>query len=108
MWYHNAMIIKTLTKAIKGSKPAIIKERGVPQFVVLDWATYQRWQEEQEEFQDYLEMHDLVVQEHIREGTKEYMAGKSRPAEEFLAELGIMRGRPKYDKPKIQTKTRTG
>ena len=70
--------------------PAIIREKGTPRYVVLDWATYkglQELQERQEELEDYLEVNDPVVQEHIREGMKEYMAGKSRPAEEFLAEL---------------------
>jgi PHD/YefM family antitoxin component YafN of YafNO toxin-antitoxin module len=39
------------------------------------------------EFEDYLELQDPKVREHIRESNKEYLAGKSRPYREFLAEL---------------------
>ena len=40
-----------------------------------------------DEFEDYLELHDPKVREHIRKSQEEYRAGKSRPAEAFLAEL---------------------
>jgi len=40
-----------------------------------------------DEFEDYLELHDPEVNRIINEGTKEYLAGKSRPADELLAEL---------------------
>lgn len=40
-----------------------------------------------EELEDYLETHDSKVQAQIRKSTEEYLAGKSRPAREFLAEL---------------------
>ena len=40
-----------------------------------------------DEFEDYLELQDPVVRAHIRKSNAEYRAGKSRPAEEFLAEL---------------------
>ena len=39
-----------------------------------------------DEFEDYLELQDPKVREHIRKSNQEYVAGKSRPMEEFLAE----------------------
>jgi len=41
-----------------------------------------------DELEDYLELRDPKVREHIRKSNKEYLAGKSRPLEDFLAELG--------------------
>ena len=40
-----------------------------------------------DEFEDYLELQDPKVRAHIRASNTEYLAGKSRPAEEFLREL---------------------
>ena len=40
-----------------------------------------------DEFEDYLELKDPEFREHIRKSYQEYLAGKSRPAEEFLSEL---------------------
>jgi PHD/YefM family antitoxin component YafN of YafNO toxin-antitoxin module len=40
-----------------------------------------------DEFEDYLELRDPKVRSHIRQSNKEYLAGKSRPAAEFAAEL---------------------
>jgi PHD/YefM family antitoxin component YafN of YafNO toxin-antitoxin module len=40
-----------------------------------------------DEFEDYLELQDPEIRAHIRKSQQEYRAGKSRPAEEFLAEL---------------------
>ena len=40
-----------------------------------------------DEFEDYLELRDPKVREHIRKSYQEYLAGKGRPAEELLAEL---------------------
>ena len=40
-----------------------------------------------EELEDYLEVRDPKVREHIRKSHEEYLAGKGRPIEEFLAEL---------------------
>lgn len=44
-----------------------------------------------DEFEDYLEFRDPKVREHIRKSYKEYLAGRGRPAEELLAELGAGR-----------------
>jgi len=40
-----------------------------------------------DEFEDYLELQDPKVREHIRRSYREYRAGKGRPAEDLLAEL---------------------
>ena len=40
-----------------------------------------------DEFEDYLELQDTEVNAIIEEGRQEYLAGKSLPAEEFIAEL---------------------
>ena len=40
-----------------------------------------------DEFEDYLELQDPKVRQHIRKSNEEYQAGKSRPAEDLLAEL---------------------
>ncbi len=39
-----------------------------------------------DEFEDYLELQDPKVREHIRKSNAEYLAGKSRPLGEFRAE----------------------
>jgi PHD/YefM family antitoxin component YafN of YafNO toxin-antitoxin module len=54
----------------------ILEKGGIPVAGLMD----------ADELEDYLEIHDPIVQEHIRKSTAEYRAGKSRPAEEFLAE----------------------
>ena len=40
-----------------------------------------------DELEDYLELQDPKVREHIRKSNEEYLAGKSRPAEMLLQEL---------------------
>jgi antitoxin (DNA-binding transcriptional repressor) of toxin-antitoxin stability system len=40
-----------------------------------------------DELEDYLELQDPKVREHIRKSNQEYLAGKSRPADAFLKEL---------------------
>ena len=51
-----------------------------------------------DELEDYLELQDPKVREHIRKSNEEYLAGKSRPAEEFLAELKSAKGRGSKNK----------
>jgi PHD/YefM family antitoxin component YafN of YafNO toxin-antitoxin module len=46
------MIAQVLARALKKKKPAVIKENGSPRFVVLDWSTYNIWQEMKEDFED--------------------------------------------------------
>ena len=40
-----------------------------------------------DELEDYLELQDPKVREHIRKSNADYLAGRSRPVEKFLAEL---------------------
>lgn len=46
------MTIKTFARAIKKKKPAIIREKGAPRYVVLDWDTYYKWEEMREDIED--------------------------------------------------------
>jgi hypothetical protein len=39
------------------------------------------------ELEDYLELQDPKVREHIRKSNADYLAGRSRPAKDFIAEL---------------------
>jgi len=54
-----------------------------------------------DEFEDYLELQDRTIREHIRKSNAEYLAGKSRPAEDFLAELrAATRAKPRRRRPR--------
>ena len=55
----------------------ILEKDGIPVIGIMD----------ADELEDYLELRDPKVQAHIRKATAEFRAGKSRPAEELLAEL---------------------
>jgi PHD/YefM family antitoxin component YafN of YafNO toxin-antitoxin module len=55
----------------------ILKEDGVSIVAIMDI----------DEFEDYLELNDPKAQRDIRKSTEEFRAGKSRPAQELLAEL---------------------
>ena len=55
----------------------ILEKDGVPLAGLMDI----------DEFEDYLELHDPKVRAIIRKGTEDFLAGKSRPARELLAEL---------------------
>ena len=45
-----------------------------------------------DEFEDYLELRDPKIRAHIAQSRREFLAGKSRPFEEFLKELDAVRG----------------
>ena len=67
-----------LVKRVHLNKEYVILEKdGIPIAGVMDI----------DEFEDYLELRDPRVREHIRKSYQEYRAGKGRPIEEFLAEL---------------------
>ena len=40
-----------------------------------------------DEFEDYLELQDPKVRAHIAKSRQEFLAGKSRPYKQFLADL---------------------
>lgn len=50
--YNTKMTIQTLSRAIQAKKPALIKENGRPRYVILDWDTYEYWQEAMEDMGD--------------------------------------------------------
>ena len=54
-----------------------VGEDGAPVIGIMD----------AEELEDYLELRDPTVQREIQRSNEEYLAGKSRPFEEFLSEL---------------------
>jgi PHD/YefM family antitoxin component YafN of YafNO toxin-antitoxin module len=55
----------------------ILEKDGIPVAGLLDI----------DEFEDYLELQDPQVREHIQKSNAEYLAGKSRPADTLLTEL---------------------
>ena len=67
-----------LIKRVRINKERFILEKdGIPVAGLLDI----------DEFEDYLELQDPKLRTHIRKSNEEYLAGKSRPAEELLGEL---------------------
>jgi prevent-host-death family protein len=67
-----------VVKRVHRDKEYVVLEKGgVPMAALMDV----------DEFEDYLELQDPEVKRIIEEGTKEYLAGKSRPAEDLFAEL---------------------
>jgi hypothetical protein len=44
-----------------------------------------------DELEDYLELHDPKIRAQIRKSHEDYLAGKSRPAEQLLGELKRMK-----------------
>ena len=65
-------------KRVRLNKAHVILEKdGIPVAGLLDI----------DEFEDYLELQDPKVREHIRKSSQEYLTGKSRPAGELVAEL---------------------
>jgi hypothetical protein len=60
-----------------GKEYVIIEEDGLPVAALMDV----------DEFEDYLELHDPEVNRVIAQSRREYLAAKSRPAEELLREL---------------------
>src|SRR5919106_3028495 len=55
----------------------VLEKDGIPIAALMDV----------DEFEDYLELQDLKVKRDIDISRKEYLASKSRPADELLAEL---------------------
>lgn len=76
-----------LLKRVRINREAYILEKdGIPMAGLIDI----------DDMEDYLEIHDPKVREHIRKSYQEYLDGKSRPLKEFIAELeGKKRAKPK-------------
>jgi len=65
-------------KRIRIQKEYVILEKdGLPVAGLMDI----------DEFEDYLDLHDPKVKRHIAASTRDYRAGRSRPAGELLAHL---------------------
>lgn len=78
------MTTQTLARAIKGKKsgePAVIKENGAPQFVVLDWDAYQKWQEWKEDMEDHAR---FEIAERQSRGKKRYSLREVKKRHGFL------------------------
>src|SRR5713101_6691039 len=63
----------------------ILEKDGIPVAGLMD----------ADELEDYLELRDPKIREHIRKSNEEYLAGKSCPIEEFLVELKADKGKKK-------------
>jgi PHD/YefM family antitoxin component YafN of YafNO toxin-antitoxin module len=61
----------------------ILEKDGIPVAGIMD----------AEELEDYLEIRSPKIREHIRESHKEYLAGRARPATDFLAGMQKGKGR---------------
>lgn len=60
-----------------GKTYVILEKDGIPLAGLMDI----------DEFEDYLDLQDPQIRAHIAQSRKEFLAGKSRPAEELLKEL---------------------
>ncbi|MGH8645072.1 MAG: type II toxin-antitoxin system Phd/YefM family antitoxin [Gammaproteobacteria bacterium] len=68
----------SVVKQVHLNKEYVVLEKdGIPIVALMDV----------DEFEDYLELQDPKVRRDIEISRKEYLASKSRPAEELLAEL---------------------
>jgi hypothetical protein len=48
-----------------------------------------------DELEDYLELRDPNVRDQIRQSNQDILAGRTRPAEELIAELGAIATKPR-------------
>ncbi|MSO21101.1 MAG: type II toxin-antitoxin system Phd/YefM family antitoxin [Acidobacteria bacterium] len=73
----SASLSKIARRAHDKGEYFFVKSNGAPTIGIMD----------AEELEDYLELRDPRVQSEIQKSNEEYLAGKSRPLEEFLAGL---------------------
>jgi prevent-host-death family protein len=66
-----------IKRVYTGKECFILEKDGLPVAALMDV----------DEFEDYLELRDPEVNQTIAESREEYLAGRSRPAEELLREL---------------------
>ena len=52
-----------------------------------------------DELQDEKEIQDSKIREHIRKSNADYVAGRSRPAQDFLSELRAEAPKPRKKRP---------
>jgi AbrB family looped-hinge helix DNA binding protein len=53
-----------------------------------------------DELQDEQEIRDPTVRKHIRKSNADYLAGRSRPASDFLSELRAEASKPRKKRPR--------
>lgn len=68
---------QVVRRVVRNKEYFILEKDGIPVAGML----------RADELEDYLELQDPKVRAHIRKSNADYLAGRSRPAEEFLAEL---------------------
>ena len=80
-----------VVKLVHLNKEYVVLEKdGIPVAAMMDI----------DEFEDYLEVRDPKVREHIRKSHEDYLAGRVRPAEELLTELQSRKsGSAAHNKP---------
>ena len=71
-----------VTRVHLNKEYVILEKDGSPIAVIMDI----------DEFEDYLELQDPKIRAMIAKGRQEYLAGKSRPAEDLLHELQDRQG----------------
>src|SRR5271156_5734201 len=72
------VILGQLVRRVNRSKEYFILEKdGIPVAGIMG----------ADELEDYLELQDPKVREHIRKSNADHLAGRSRPAKDFLTEL---------------------
>ena len=69
------MTTKALAQSLKKRKPAIIRERGMPRYVILDWKTYRGWEEMREDMEDHVR---FDISERESRGKKRYTLAEVR------------------------------
>lgn len=75
-----------IIRRVHGSKEYIIVERdGTPVLGILD----------ADELEDYLDLRDEPLKAQIKQGYREYKAGKAQPVEKVLSEVRAMTKRRK-------------
>ena len=67
----------------------ILEKDGIPVIGIMD----------ADELEDYLELKDPKIRDHIRKSHEEFLAGKSRPMDEFLSERASRKREPVSRKP---------
>ena len=68
---------KVVRRAHMNKETFILEKDGIPIAALMNI----------EEFEDYLDTQDTKLNKKIKQSYKEYLSGKARPVEEFLAEL---------------------
>lgn len=88
-----------IMRRVQAGKEHFVLERdGVPVAALIDI----------DEFEDYLELQDPEVGRIIEESHNDYQAGRSRPAEDFLAELKVERGSETVRKSRVKDRHKAG